>query len=760
MEFIRRKFELLRDITFKKLDREDISEDIPNIDITPIQLNYIEKEIEELFVVKKLSIEEICEEIKVSDNQEINGIIDYVLSSEEEIDTTINLSSNGLEKLNKLKESYPSPVQRTANQFIRESNFRNGIISMATGSGKSLVLLQCASDMLNKIESDINICSRSILIFTERKNILLDLIFTEVEINGKKEWIVDEEKKFILKDIGAIDLDKFNVFEFISNKNPNWNEVLHSPPDVSKTVIIFINRTFLVKERRYEEIILEYSPILILHDEMHSATNFTSFNFLMYAKLNWNSSLIGFSATPIRIGYSAKKDEENLEKISKIFSNWTPESISEPEAHIYMSYPIIKAISDNVCSPIKFKNFAMKVKDGNGKRTRFDLFDSTEFDIIMKVINESIANMPFKKIVAWLSSIKNSTRFNELFIQHKHEYPNLAQIESFVDHSNSTTIDYQTFALKESNAILFCVNKHREGSDILNLDTVVFLDRTIKRGYIVFLQSIGRVTRKARNKQYGLVIEGIYRKETDTNQDIFKEYIKKIVLYYLILDNKKINNISIDEKFDMYYRILQNIHLNEETHSVMINHEENIEPLEVAINQIDWDDFAGQFEHLFQNELLSVLNISPNMKVKLILNRIGKSLNFQINTHFWQEIEELTEEQYKKFDISQEFFKENEKIIENINWFDIMEFDCSTYPQTLNEILSKMDSFFITYSAYEIEEMEIQKIWNYCYENNIMPRACAEYFRKLKIPYNELKFKKILIEKHYEFFPSLYYNQK
>ena len=37
--------------------------------------------------------------------------------------------------------------------------------------------------------------------------------------------------------------------------------------------------------------------------------------------------------------------------------------------------------------------------------------------------------------------------------------------------------NYQDFSKQENNAILFCACKHREGSDIKNLDCCIFLDK-------------------------------------------------------------------------------------------------------------------------------------------------------------------------------------------------------------------------------------------------------------------------------------------
>ena len=51
---------------------------------------------------------------------------------------------------------------------------------------------------------------------------------------------------------------------------------------------------------------------------------------------------------------------------------------------------------------------------------------------------------------------------------------------------------------KQRNSILFCAVKHREGSDIPNIDGCIFMDMVQKRSKRVFIQSMGRVLRKDR----------------------------------------------------------------------------------------------------------------------------------------------------------------------------------------------------------------------------------------------------------------------
>ena len=74
---------------------------------------------------------------------------------------------------------------------------------------------------------------------------------------------------------------------------------------------------------------------------------------------------------------------------------------------------------------------------------------------------------------------------------------------------NSDFKTYQDFEKLESNGLLFCAGKHREGSDIKNLDTCVFLDKVEERNSKKFVQCVGRVLRLDKNnsKKYGLIID-------------------------------------------------------------------------------------------------------------------------------------------------------------------------------------------------------------------------------------------------------------
>ena len=67
--------------------------------------------------------------------------------------------------------------------------------------------------------------------------------------------------------------------------------------------------------------------------------------------------------------------------------------------------------------------------------------------------------------------------------------------------------NFDKFKNLKEKGILFCAAKHREGSDIKNLDACIFMDKVQKRSAKTFLQCVGRVLRLQENKDHGLIID-------------------------------------------------------------------------------------------------------------------------------------------------------------------------------------------------------------------------------------------------------------
>ena len=61
-------------------------------------------------------------------------------------------------------------------------------------------------------------------------------------------------------------------------------------------------------------------------------------------------------------------------------------------------------------------------------------------------------------------------------------------------------MDFESYSELEEKGIFYAC-KHREGSDIKNLDCCIFLDKVEDRGPKTFVQCIGRVLRKDKDKK-------------------------------------------------------------------------------------------------------------------------------------------------------------------------------------------------------------------------------------------------------------------
>lgn len=264
-----------------------------------------------------------------------------------------------------------------------------------------------------------------------------------------------------VKNIGFTDIyKKFNILEYHNIKQKDWTNSINCAKYWNKPALIIINRAFLTSCENYKKISLSLG--LIIHDESHTIINNSTQKFYNYFLEKYkNLKCIGFSATPC-LDYS-------------------------PFKKIISSYSIYKAFIDNIIVPPKIVWFNSD-------------YNSNE---IAKTVRELISELPYKKIIVWCGMIELC---NKLAIKWKKIFKNY---QIFIDTSINDNNDFNEFQNIENNAILFCASKHREGSDIKNLDGCVFMDGVTNRNSKTFVQCIGRVLRKdsLNNKKFGLIID-------------------------------------------------------------------------------------------------------------------------------------------------------------------------------------------------------------------------------------------------------------
>ena len=117
--------------------------------------------------------------------------------------------------------------------------------------------------------------------------------------------------------------------------------------------------------------------------------------------------------------------------------------------------------------------------------------------------------MPYKKIIVWCGIIEECLNLLNEWNTFFKDYLICLDFNNIDKKPISKFGEFNDFYYAKNNSILFCAVKHREGSDIPNVDGCIFMDMVEKRSERVFIQCMGRILRKDTNKlkKYGLVID-------------------------------------------------------------------------------------------------------------------------------------------------------------------------------------------------------------------------------------------------------------
>ena len=415
----------------------------------------------------------------------------------------------------KLRNNQKDAIQKTI-----DNDFSSGIHYHATGTGKSWIaiyLLYKFNELYPK---------QNVIWFCERKDIL------------NHQFSNDTLKLRGFKSI----LSKFNILDFVNLKVKDWYDSLNSSSFWGKPFLCIINRCYLTTLNKYTNIKV---PIhLVIHDECHSIENKTTGEFYKWLeihnkKFNIPSKIIGFSATP-----------EEIKPLDTIISK----------------YSIYDAYLDKVILPPKI--VWLKSKE--------ELSTHSVIHIIKKEINK----LPYKKIIVWCGVIEECIKLANYWYEYFKEFKicldfnNMdSKLNKYCSNKDYNFYCYNTFYNSKENCILFCAVKHREGSDIPNLDGCIFMDHVDHRSERVFIQCMGRVLRldQEKRKSYGLIID-LKAKSTIEICNRVQKYLKldndfpwkysidsvtlnntKIFINYLDMTKSTINNTDFCEDFYRTY---------------------------------------------------------------------------------------------------------------------------------------------------------------------------------------------------------------
>jgi hypothetical protein len=552
----------------------------------------------------------------------------------------------------------PRINQQEAFDRLEKNGLETGIHCQATGCGKTFIILRYI-DYCRK-----NIKNPKIILFTERVNILADLFGFDKEnkmvpdINNINNW----------KKIGICDLTNFEIINRVTIKEKDWDELLVKS---NKPTLLVINRAFLTLGKKYNKF-SKNNLHLVLHDECHNTSSLQCHEFLLKCK-EINVPIVGFSATPLRTGKNDKP------KLLEIYGK-------EDSLNLLTNYNMIYAISNNLILPPEFYWYQIDdyvYKDNND-------VSQEELGSVMELLNHLVLELPYKKIVAWCGTISRAKQWYELFkINHKQRV-NLRDFKFGIDTSTSKNDDYLLFNKQPRNndkvllnddlknddkrkmyygkSILFCANKHREGSDIKYLDACIFLDKVKNRGSIPFIQSIGRVLRKGEIKDKGVVIDGIVK---SVNYD--KDFVDKIIGYYLALENL-VNIVDVNNtKYDTYIKMRDIVKFDKENQ--LINLRLGNRDIRINCNKLKWDVIINKFDKILQDKIK--LSVEDDFKYKSQI--LKKVFGFNKDTDFVKEYEKISKEDKIKYNLPDINDGNYSKLLNKKTWGEFLEFSDNFY---------------------------------------------------------------------------------
>jgi hypothetical protein len=333
-----------------------------------------------------------------------------------------------------------------------------------------------------------------------------------------------------------------NIINLINKQNPNFIQDLNNLDNSNKifNYFLIVNRAYLTYSNRYQN--LNNIPGLVIHDECHSINNKSTQSLLDFFQ-KFGTSIIGFSATPEFIG---------------------------PYKNIISEYSIYSAFCDSIILSPKIL-----------------WFDNNK-NIIENISYIIHTELYYKKIIVWCGLIDYSNDLLQIWKQYFNNF-------LFAIDTSKITKNLKEFYEIESNAILFCAAKHREGSDIKNLDCCIFMDLVSERTSKTFIQCIGRVLRKdeSHNKKNGIIIdykarsvgEVLSRLNKYIHADTFPWDYKKLFInktksnYYqleLIKTETNISHIELNTTRDTIIKLFKRQIINENIYTQRLNNELNL----------------------------------------------------------------------------------------------------------------------------------------------------------------------------------------
>ena len=669
---------------------------IDNIDI-------LNKERDEIIVVKPKPKNKYLPDSDLEEDLED----EYIESDNDEIEIEEN-ETNELELIDYDTKREPFDLRDNQKDAINNTiaqDFKSGIHCQIMGAGKTFIMLNIiyqhwlkyqrnlvyiiSTDKIEILKSwfMIDILDKFKADYVKSKNIskIDNGTFKTEEYLGYEARKLKNTKYYKVKDGDTtytfnydrftkwtedeiIDINDFDISENIINKKISYfDEPLDRP------VIYIVNNAFLKAGNKYKKI--NYDNIgLVLVDECHSVSGKQNYEMLEYIRRK-GTNIQGFSATPLRPVKNAS------DQLLKVYGE-NPYDEERNELNIISNYDMIKALKDGIIlpfvhtiiSPITDEK-SLKIKSNNKPELT-----------LQKIIEDYFIcnpDLPYKKGVAWVNSISKIAKDEGVYYK---EIKAICgnKIKLFVSYSGNKVYpevnELSEFEKCTTNALLLCVNRVKEGSDIKNLDCGLFLDAVKNRSIVSSLQSIGRIMRPddKKKKKFAHIIESIKLDEQKTVESIT---VSKVLNYY-----KKILNIASLSQQSVAY-IDEILRLFDETEiinddeqkaiNIVIDRQKDIKcRINLNIKQIDW--------RIFQDALREKLSDRLKIDEDEILNREFVKLKYSV-----KKLKLDSKDKYKKYAKDNKLEESPEIKYEKWwkGWYEFLDIDVNKYPKNKEQLI-------------------------------------------------------------------------
>jgi len=475
---------------------------------------------------------------------------------------------------------------------------------------------------------------------------------------------IDDDKKNLWKKYDIIDLDCFRIIDKINDKN---KEVVNSK---SKPNILLVNTDFLRAIDKANEnddldyYALDYDRIAYLTlDECHGISANNLYSIFKKIKYENKKHIIGFSATVLRDG--AEK------KLVDIFSSTLNKNEKDKKLNIISRYDFMDAIRDNIIVPpyytIMEVNKTVKNKIGNSNKK-----------IIEDVLKELFEKLPYKKIICCCRTIQQMKDYYDFFKDIFKEYKIYCSSSHDDILKDKYNIADKEFFDSDGMAIMICVNRFREGSDIKKLDMGVYLDRVKKRTILVAMQTSGRVLRvdKAGKKTHGHIVDCLINDNTEKIEMLTAQLILSYYNKILSLSDENVENKKNLDNYKLLLTKIKDSEYNEKEKVLTVPLDDNKEmkiKLKLTTKSFDWK----YLKNILIEDLNKKYDISKEEKFKLIVAKLKKRKQFTPECDFWEVYKNLNKE---KYDLPENLYEDYKEFFDEKTWFEWLELKCDYYP--------------------------------------------------------------------------------